>query len=172
MNARQAIIKDAEVRAILDNLLAGPKRILGQQDALEDATHEASIFNEETEYKDKLANIEAETAFLVRNEKDETTGKAKYTNEEQRASAVRLVCIKDKEYIDTLSALTAAQHKHAELKMRIGKLVNQVKYATNEYYAYKTALEVVAGLAVEDIDGAAFAKLAQIKALVKTIEEK
>ena len=172
MNSRQAIIKDAEVRAILDNLLAGPKRILGQQDALEAAQFEADTYNEVNLAREAVANIEAETAFIIRSEKDLATHKPLYTNEEQRQSATRLVLMKDKEYIAAVQALTNAQRKVAEYKMHVGKLVNQVKYATNEYYANKTALEVVAGLAVEDIDGAAFAKLAQIKALVKTIEEK
>ena len=171
MNNRQAIIANEEVRKILDDLLAGPERIRIQQDVFEQAQSEASMFNEETEARERLANIEAETAFLIRAEKDPETGKAKYSNEEQRAAAVRLACAKDPEYIDALNTLSVACRKHAELKLRLGKLVNQIKYATNIYYANKTALELVAGLAVEDYDAAAYSKLAQIKALVKTIEE-
>jgi hypothetical protein len=171
MNSRQAIVKDDEVRALLDKLLAGPQRIVAQQDALEQAIYEEFIFADDIQAKEVLANIEAETAFEIRAEKN-GDGKALYTNEEQRTAAVRLACAKDPEYVKVLSAVTAAQHRRAEMKMRIGKLVNQVKHATNEYYAHKTALEVVAGLAVEDVDAAAHIKLAQLKQFVKTLEEK
>lgn len=166
---RRSIVSDEEVRKILDEVLSLPERTRVAQNLIEDQQFDLSVFNDINEAQERIDAIKSETYFLVKAEKN-GDGKPLFTNEESRQSQVQLLCAKDPEYVKALGDLMIANRKQAEKKMHLGKLFNQAKYCSGMAYAYGHACDVIAGLAVEDVDNAALLRLAEIKALIGKYE--
>jgi hypothetical protein len=144
--------------------MALPERTRVAQNLIEDQQFSLAVFNDINEAQKRIDAIKSETYFLVKAEKID--GKPAFSNEELRQSQVQMLCSKDPEYIKALGDLMIANRKQAEMKMHLGKLFNRAKYCSGMAYAYGHVCDVIAGLAVEDVDNAALLRLAEIKALI------
>jgi hypothetical protein len=172
MNPRRSIMSDEDVKKVLDDLMALPKRIEVAQNLIDAEQFRISQITDGIEEQLVLDNIKAETYFEVKEEKDPETKKPKYTNAEERDAQVMIRCNKDSAYIDLVGTVARAKRTKAEANMHLAKLINQVKYLVAESYALKAVAGVIAGLSVEEIDNDALVKLAKIKAELSAFIER
>jgi hypothetical protein len=86
---RQTIISDDDVRGLVKSLQEMPERIRIAQDLLADAKTELDMFKADESEQEAIKTFEDEEMYEIINETN-GDGKKKYTNEEQRKSAMRI----------------------------------------------------------------------------------
>lgn len=170
LSIRQTIASDEFVRALIEDTAALPTRVKDAKDTLAAAEYEEAMFSGVEDAKQRIKEVEAEAMYMVLNETN-GDGKKKYTNDTQREMAVTAMLSKDKEYIDAKNALIAARRQEAELKMKLGKVRNQLGFVIDVSYANKSICALIAGLSHESVILDRLEAIARKEAMIGGITE-
>jgi hypothetical protein len=146
---RQTIISDDDVRGLVKSLQEMPERIRIAQDLLADAKTELDMFKADESEQEAIKTFEDEEMYEIINETN-GDGKKKYTNEEQRKSAMRIRLAKNPEYVQAVQRLMEAKRRKAELLNHQAKLNNQVGALVGQSFVLRAVAEIIAGLSKED----------------------
>ena len=146
---RQSIISDDDLRQLITKSLTMPLRVREAQDRLDAAELELSYYKGVEEAKANVTRIEGEIMFEVGLENN-TDGKKKYSNAEQRETAMRQRLVNNDEYRAAMNAVIQCEQHKMALQMEMFKRRNTVLAVKAESFNVNAIMRLAAGLCSEE----------------------